>query len=177
MNCQAVSRHAGPAIIRRAQVTDTDEIVAGINEICAEGGAFYINRFVLNEQWQAVLYQPNKVPDHLLLIAEMDGRFAGSARLFPGQAHTLHRHVVELGLFVLKPYRRKGIGSQLLQAALNWAGKQQFEKITLSVFATNQPAISLYRQFGFKQEGCLVQQVKVDQDYVDLWLMARNVSQ
>ncbi|MCZ7669759.1 MAG: hypothetical protein M5U34_22570 [Chloroflexi bacterium] len=86
--------------IRQAQAVDASNIIKGINEICAEGGAFYITHFVPSEQWQAVFYRPETVPDHLLLIAEWDGKFAGAVNLFSGEFNTLHRHIVNLGLFV-----------------------------------------------------------------------------
>jgi len=154
--------------IRQAQTVDASNIIKGINEICAEGGAFYTTHFVPSEQWQAVFYRPETVPDHLLLIAEWKGHFVGAVNLFPGELHTLHRHVAILGLFVLNPYRNSGIGKQLLVHALKWARKTNLEKITLVVFATNRWAIQLYKEFGFIQEGCLKRQLKSDSDYIDL---------
>jgi ribosomal protein S18 acetylase RimI-like enzyme len=163
--------------IRPAKHNDSTIIVTGINEICAEGGAFYASYFRPTGQWQKVLYNPEIVSDHLLLVAEWGGQFAGSLNLFPGESHTLSRHVVDLGIFVLRPFRRLGIGSQLMQTGINWASSKQFEKITLSVFATNVPAVRLYQQLGFQKEGCLVRQIKSDQKYIDLWLMARTLLQ
>lgn len=158
--------------IRLAKVADADSIIAGINEICIEGGAFYIREFQLSEQWQVALCQPNAVTDHLILIAEWQGQFAGSIRLFPGQSHTLHRHVADLGLFVLKPYRRLGIGTLLMVKAIEWARSSKLEKTTLIVFGTNLPAIRLYQRFGFQQEGCLRRQIKIDNQYIDLLQMS-----
>jgi hypothetical protein len=159
--------------IRRATPEDTEAIIDGINAICAEGGAYYITHFIPSPQWEAVLYRPETLPDHLLAVAEWEGRFAGAGQLFPGPENTLFRHVAELGMFVLKPYRRQGIGRQLLVWMLDWATEVGLEKINLAVFTTNQPAIQLYKQFGFLEEGCQRRQIKVGEEYVDLLLMAR----
>lgn len=172
MPSKSSSQSPALLVVRPGRATDADHIIAGINEICDEGGAFYITKFQLSTQWQTILYQPEVVPDHLLLIALWNDQFAGSLRLFSGEMHTLHRHVADLGLFVLKPYRLLGIGTQLMKRALAWANDRHLEKITLSVFAINQPAIRFYRRFGFQQEGRLVRQIQSDQEYIDLLQLA-----
>jgi len=157
--------------IRRAIPDDAEVVMRSIDTICAEGGAFYITHFIPTPQWQAVLYQPTTVPQHLLVVAEWEGQFLGAGRLFRGESHTLLRHVAELGLFVLKPYRGHGIGRALLTWMINWASTVGIEKITLDVFATNRPAIHLYHQLGFVEEGCQQRQIKVGDHYIDrLWM-------
>ena len=157
--------------IRRARRVDTRQIVSGINAICAEGGAFYTTRFVATPQWKGALYHPEKVPDHLLAVAECDGQIVGAGRLFPGGEYSLLNHVAELGLFVMKPFRNQGIGTQLFAQLRDWATQGNIEKITLTVFATNKPAIQFYRKHGFSQEGCLSRQIKTGEHYIDLFLM------
>lgn len=163
-------------LIRRATRNDAETVVHAINTICVEGGAFYVTKFVPSSQWEVILYRPETVPDHLLAIAEWEGRFAGAGRLFPGSENTLFRHVAQMGIFVLQPYRRKGIGKQLLAWMIDWTAGANLEKIVLSVFATNQPAIRLYRQFGFVEEGRQHRQLKVGDRYIDLLWMARFLS-
>ena len=171
-NSVSDSRSSASLLIRAGKIEDVDNIISGINEICKEGGAFYISHFQPSLQWQKILYQSQKASNYLLLVAEWEGRFAGIIRLFPGEDHTLYQHVASLGMFVLKPYRRLGIGTILMERALFWANTR-FEKVWLSVFETNLPAIRLYQQFGFEQEGCLVKQIKSGEQYINLWLMGR----
>lgn len=167
------SLHAGVGIlIRPATPADADMIIGSINAICAEGNAFYTTRFVASQQWEAALYQPEQVPDHLLVVAELDGSFAGAGHLFPGPEHTLYRHVGEAGLWVLKPYRRQGIGRQLMDWMLSWAVQSGLEKVILNVFATNRAALALYTELGFVEEGRRVRQFKVEDGYADEILMA-----
>jgi len=131
---------------------------------------------VSTPQWESVLYRPETVPDHLLAVAELNGKIIGAGRIFPGGEHTLMNHVAELGLFVLKPFRNQGIGSQLLFWLMNWAAQENIKKITLTVFASNQPAIRLFKKYRFIQEGCLRHQIKIENRYVDLLLMERFLS-
>lgn len=159
--------------VRRATPEDAEAVITGINTVCAEGGAFYTTHFIPTPQWESVLFRPETVPDHLLVVAEWEGCFAGAGRLFPGLENSLFRHVAELGMFVLKPYRGRGIGRQLLAWMLEWAAEAGLEKITLAVFATNQPAIRLYKRFGFVEEGRQRRQIKIGDRYVDQLLMAR----
>ena len=111
----------GSLLIRRAVLEDARQIIEGINDICSEGGAFYTTHYVPTPQWEAVLYHSEAVLDHLLAVAEWNGRIIGAGRIFPGGNQTLMNHVAELGLFVLKPFRRQGVGSQLLNWLMNLA--------------------------------------------------------
>ncbi len=51
------------------------------------------------------------------------------------------------------PHRRQGVGVELLQAAVTWAGAAGARKLLLEVRASNHPALSLYEQFGFARDG------------------------
>ena len=52
------------------------------------------------------------------------------------------------------------MGSALLAAAIDWARENGLHKLSLGVFAHNTPAISLYRKYGFVEEGRRVKQYR-----------------
>lgn len=160
-------------VIRRATPADAPSIIAGINAVCAEQWYFYTDAFVITPHWEAVLYHPEQAPQHLLLAAELDGRFVGAIRLFSGLWGSKDQHVGEIGAFVLEPYRNQGIGTALVQQALAWAAQRKLEKIGLSVFATNRRAIHVFEKCGFAVEGARRRQYKIDGQYVDELFMAR----
>jgi hypothetical protein len=164
---------ADSPVIRRAGSADASQIISGINAICSEGGAFYTTRFVTTPQWESVLYHPEMAPDHMLAIAEQEGELLGAGRLFPGGDQTLMNHVAELGLFVLKPFRQRGIGTRLLNWLVQWAGQAGIEKMTLTVFSSNEPALQFFRKHHFVQTGRLRRQIKIDQQYIDLLILER----
>jgi hypothetical protein len=162
------------ARIRRATPADAPAILAGIETICAEGIYFAIEHYLPDAQWEAALYKPETVPDHLLVVAEVEGEsFTGNGRLFPGPPGRKDRHVADLGLYVLPSYRRRGLGTLLMDWMLAWARQTGLRKVTLSVLSTNQIAIHLYQKLGFVAEGLRRQQYKIGSQYVDELLMAK----
>lgn len=90
----------------------------------------------------------------LFLVAEVEGRIVGFARC-QGNHLSRFRHGAEFGICIAKEYWGNGIGKALLQNILEWADNIELERIELSVVETNTGAISLYRSFGFIEEGLL----------------------
>ena len=66
----------------------------------------------------------------------------------------------DLGMAVAREWRGRGVGSELVQAAIAWARGQGLHKLSLQVFPHNEAAIALYRKFGFVEEGRLVKQYR-----------------
>lgn len=77
-----------------------------------------------------------------------------------------------LGLGVRLPYRRRGLGSRLMATAIADAWVRGFERIELWVRAPNEAAISLYRKFGFVEEGRRRDAVRLDDGPEEEVLMA-----
>lgn len=87
------------------------------------------------------------------LVAELDGQVAGSISIDPGPFGDKDRHWCRIDLWVLPAARGLGVGRALLDAALAWAKTEDFEKVVLQVFASNEAAIRLFLKFGFTTEG------------------------
>ena len=66
----------------------------------------------------------------------------------------------EFGMLVDREWRGSGVGSGLLQAAIDWARDQGLHKLCLEVFAHNTAGIALYRKYGFVDEGHRVRQYR-----------------
>ena len=56
-----------------------------------------------------------------------------------------------MNIAVDPPLQRRGIATALMEALLERAGTEQ--EFTLEVRPTNEPAIRLYEQFGFRRAG------------------------
>lgn len=52
---------------------------------------------------------------------------------------------------VMEEYRRNGIGRLLVDAAHNWVNQQGIRRMHLEVWASNEPAIRLYKKIGYKE--------------------------
>jgi ribosomal protein S18 acetylase RimI-like enzyme len=82
------------------------------------------------------------------------------------------RHVGRLGMGLLPEYRGRGLGRQLAVHAIEAARQKGIERIELEVFASNTPAIALYRALGFATEGTKRRARKLDGEYDDNIIMA-----
>lgn len=92
-------------------------------------------------------------PGRNYLVAEVEGRAAGSITLHHMQRPRLH-HMGILGLMVGRPYWNQGIAGFLMQAALEIADDWlNLYRVELDVFTDNDVAIHLYEKFGFEVEG------------------------
>ena len=114
---------------------------------------------------------------HIGFVAEYEGHVVGNVTLFTEKAVRL-RHVVSFGIAVDSHFTRRGIAQQLIEFALdyafNWLAAQRVE---LSVFADNSPAIALYQKLGFVVEGTQRQAALKQGRYQDIIMMSKLASE
>jgi putative acetyltransferase len=108
-----------------------------------------------------------------ILVAVIDGEVVGMIGL-----HTFSRprvnHRAEIGMMVRDDWQGKGVGKAMMQAVIDLADKWlNLARIELTVFTDNEPAIALYRKFGFEIEGTLRKHAFRDGEFVDSHVMAR----
>lgn len=72
-----------------------------------------------------------------------------------------------LGMGLLKKFRGKGLGTQLMQKSLAHAKDIGLEKIELSVYSENISAIKLYKKCGFQEMGSIKHYRKFKGRYFD----------
>ena len=72
----------------------------------------------------------------LILVAEIDGKIVGCATLQKGGSAKT-KHVALFGITILKEYTGIKLGSLLMGKVIEWAEKNEVEKIELEVFAEN----------------------------------------
>jgi RimJ/RimL family protein N-acetyltransferase len=104
-------------------------------------------------------------------FAVVDGRIVGWADIRRKEP-PVARHRGELGMGVAASYRGRGIGTRLLQCALDEARKNGFIRVELGVYAQNAAAVSLYRKLGFAEEGRIVKGRYLDGQFDDVIRMA-----
>ncbi|HEX6711358.1 MAG TPA: GNAT family N-acetyltransferase [Rubrobacter sp.] len=111
--------------------------------------------------------------DNISIVAcvqdEVVGHLALSVYMNPRTRHSGH-----FGIAVRDDWQGKGIGSELMKACVdladNWLG---LARLDLRVYVDNEPAVSLYKKFGFEIEGTHKQFAFRDGEYVDAYVMAR----
>jgi L-phenylalanine/L-methionine N-acetyltransferase len=111
--------------------------------------------------------------DHVL-VAEWDGKVVGNLGLHAAAKSPRRRHAGALGMSVHDSFQRRGIGNALMVAALDLADNWlQYTRLELEVYTDNEPAIALYKKFGFEIEGTLRRHAFRQGEFVDSHIMAR----
>lgn len=124
------------------------------------------------QSWQA---RCEKVPDHIsVLVAEVESKVVGNLALVRQPRHLRRNHVAQLGMAVHDDWQGNGIGTKLLQEAINLADNWlDLSRIELSVFVDNAAAIALYKKNGFELEGTCKNYAFRNGEYSDVYAMAR----
>lgn len=136
-----------------------------------------VARQVLQMPYQAPeMWRKRLTPDNerqVTLVALHQDDVVGSANL-EQYARVRRGHCGAIGMGVAVAWQGRGVGTRLLAALLevadNWMNLRRLE---LSVYTDNQPAIALYRKFGFEVEGQLREFAVRDGVYADVLSMAR----
>jgi putative acetyltransferase len=124
------------------------------------------------EQWRRRLAEPPSGMHSLGACA--GGEVVGQLGLHTSPDRPRRRHAGQLGMAVRDDWQGKGVGSALMQAAVELADRWlNLERLELEVYTDNEPAVRLYQKFGFAIEGTLARYAFRDGRYVDAYLMAR----
>lgn len=163
-------------IIREARPDDAGQLIAYIQRLIGEPG---INipltpaEFTLSvEEEREFLAKSAAAPNSIFLLAEVDGEIVGEINCRGGTRQAT-RHAVTLGISVRQEWRGQGVGAALMAEAITWAKQTGIvTRIELQVYARNEPAIILYKKFGFEVEGRRRRVIFQDGEYLDDLIMA-----
>ena len=86
-------------------------------------------------------------------LAFVDGRAVGLVAVFRRSGEAPSRAAELVSMWVSPETRAQGIGSKLVDAAVEWARTSAAETIELWVTVANEAAVALYRRKGFVEDG------------------------
>jgi RimJ/RimL family protein N-acetyltransferase len=159
-------------IIRPAETEDAQYICTLLDAVGAENiylttvpGESTVNRI-------EALIEQQSTNRCLLLVGDSHGEIVGVLG-FIGGVFKKTAHVVEIGMAIKRDSRNAGLGSTLLREGISWARKKGFYRLELGVLSTNEKAVSLYKKFGFQEEGVRKNRYHIDGAWVDEVLMAK----
>lgn len=110
-------------------------------------------------------------PGAVAIIAVTDQRVIGLITASNDTRGFLH--TASLGITVAQGWRGQGIGSQLMQAVIDWARTNPLiHRLDLQVFNNNPGAIRLYERLGFQHEGSKKEAYYKHGEFLDLMQMA-----
>jgi putative acetyltransferase len=157
--------------IRRTEPSDYEALHAIFRGTQAVRGTLQMP-FPSVEQWRKRLAEP---PEGMVsLVACADSEVVGQLGLHTFPHSPRRRHVGQLGMAVRDDWHGRGVGTALMQAAVELADKWlNLERLELEVYTDNEAAVRLYKKFGFVIEGTLARFAFRDGRYVDAYTMAR----
>ena len=141
-------------IIRRATADDVDRI-AEMEKVCFP-----------EEPWSRdmVAAEFSGLNPTRYFAAEEDGRIVAYAGVWviPPEGYITNGAV-------LPECRRRGVASQVLQTMIDECLAEGVTDITLEVRVSNDPAIALYRSFGFEEAGVRRRYYQDGEDALIMW--------
>ena len=115
-------------------------------------------------------------PASIFLIAEIDGKAAGYARLLSGESPSCvgASNPIELSrLYVAREWLGRGAGEALMRACISEAKQAGHETLWLGVWERNERARRFYSRWEFRKVGEKI--FKLGSDPQTDWLMARDL--
>ncbi len=124
------------------------------------------------EMWRQRLAEP---PEGSYQLAALAGdELVGQLGIDTFPRNPRRRHAARLGMAVRDDWQGKGVGTALMQAAIDLADQWlNVSRLELEAYTDNEPAVRLYKKFGFVVEATLVAYAFRDGRYVDTYAMAR----
>ena len=157
--------------VRPARAGDARSFLEAFRSVAAE------RRFIRTEEVSRTArryrrrFRRSVTEETAHLVAVAGGRVIGSISI-QRDAHPVTQHTASIGMFVTSGWRGRGVGTALMEEGMRWARDAGVERVDLTVYPHNQAAITLYRRFGFVEEGRLVRHSKKSYGYEDEILMA-----
>lgn len=139
-------------VIRTIKPADAARVAAITAAVADEQIYIGLSKFTLTAAQYAAEIEGYNPEVRAVYCAEVDDVVVGVVD-FTRPTSPKRQHTMSLGMFMLDGYRGLGIGSALMEAALNWGRERKLEKAFLSVYHTNDRAIGLYHKFGFTECG------------------------
>lgn len=127
------------------------------------------------EQEEDFIRGHNDSEDKLLLLAFVDGEYAGNCS-FQGRSESRRKaHRAGIGIALFQKYTGQGLGKLMLKKLLEEAKKKGYEQAELTVVDGNTRAYRLYEGVGFKECGRIPGANKyADGSYADdIWMVVK----
>lgn len=113
------------------------------------------------------IHTHNEANDALLMLAFVDGEYAGNCSFEGKGGSRRERHRVGVGIALFQKYTGFGLGRLMLNRLLTELKKLQFEQAELTVVGANKRAYHLYESLGFKECGRIPNANKYDDGTYD----------
>ncbi|ERN54901.1 GNAT family N-acetyltransferase [Alkalihalophilus marmarensis] len=156
--------------LRPVQKSDAYDIITSVASIIKEGTYIQKERpRTLNEEHQFI--EEMKANDNMYIVVEVNGAARGIARVVRGELE-MKKHTGLFRTWLHEDAQGKGIGKKVMEYTFEWCRMHNLHKLCLTVFASNEIAITLYKKYGFVIEGTQKEQAYLNGQYDDELFMA-----
>ncbi|PLZ03725.1 N-acetyltransferase [Burkholderia sp. WAC0059] len=111
-----------------------------------------------------------------LWVVEEAGRVVAWLSFSDFYGRPAYRHTAEVSIYLAEAARGKGLGRQLLAAALEAAPRLRIDTVLGFVFGHNEPSLRLFRRFGFEPWGTLPRVAVLDGVERDLVILGKRMA-
>ncbi|MBS7616409.1 GNAT family N-acetyltransferase [Candidatus Bathyarchaeota archaeon] len=169
-----IAKDGRRVILRTLKWEDLDDLLDYINSLVEEGANIIRTEKVSRMEeieWLSRVLATQEKGEIFTVAAEVDGHLVANSEIMRRPGYS--RHVGVIGIAIKKGFRGVGIGTEMMKALEEHARKVGLKVLTLSVFASNQTAMNLYRKMGFVETGRIPKKFFKDGDYIDEILMTK----
>lgn len=164
--------------IRKVKVSDAEKLIEYINLVAGESDnlTFGSGEFGMTLEREIEFLKTYEDNDNSVMILALHGEEIISCMSYGGGRRIRVQHCGEFGISVKEKYWGQGVGKQMLKVLIQWCEDSKYcEKLNLRVREDNLKAIALYEQLGFKKEGLLHKEMKINGIYVNCYFMGRDI--
>jgi ribosomal protein S18 acetylase RimI-like enzyme len=139
------ARDGRKVTLRAPKWGDLDDMLHFINSLVEEKAMILMNEMQTRDSeitWISTLLSNVEKDKMVAVVAEVEGKFAGSCEISPKRGYS--SHLGTLGISLLAEYRDAGIGQEMMLEAEKQVRSLNVEVVDLEVFEKNERAIHTY---------------------------------
>ena len=168
-------------LIREAEVEDASDLIALLDQIGHESSFTSLdeNGIAMNEsQMRHFIDKQAQSDNQITLLAFLNEELAGVINVTADQRPRV-RHIGDVFLGIKKAYWGKGLGSILMEEAIEWAQSSgSIQGMLPKINRRKLAAVRLYKKMGFIIEGQQERGACIEGgEFLDVYLMGRLIDE
>ena len=163
-------------IVEEAQFSDAKALVDLLSQVSQETDFVVAETILSQEDMEIFLERHLESVNEICLVVRVGKELVGVLNVSSTSSPQTN-HIGDIFIAVQEKYWGYGLGSLLMEVALDWACHTPvIRRLELTVQARNSRAVHLYEKFGFKIEATKERGAKTkDGEFLDVYLMSRLI--
>lgn len=163
-------------IVEEAQLSDAKALVDLLSQVSQETDFVVAETILSQEDMEIFLERHLESINEICLVVRVGKELAGVLNVSSTSSPQTN-HIGDIFIAVQEKYWGYGLGSLLMEVALDWACHTPvIRRLELTVQDRNSRAVHLYEKFGFKIEATKERGAKTkDGEFLDVYLMSRLI--